>query len=528
MRLLKIGRDVTCDIVLHSNNVSSLHAELTLLNSGDIMLEDKGSRNGTFIMNRQIKPNTPVSIKRGDAIRFADVELQWSQVPMPEDNSAYQGLYGIGSHFNNDIQISGATVSRYHATVKHGRDGKMYIVDHSKNGTTVDGTKIPSNTNVRIKRSSVVVCGGVPVDLSHLPWPNDSWKYFVGIAASLIIVCGIGFGLKKFWPPSGYSDTELYEKYRSSIVMLKGIYHYEVTVGDLNIEDFNKAIRPYFGSYEDYKEFAIPQKFIAIPSYRYSTPYIDVSNFSEKEFIEVIDEAFKDKGLYSGTGFFITMDGKLLTNLHVVKPWLEENESKKVEELQNELNRKFAYLYERLKGEALPLQISAYLSQVRVKGVLDYIALVPQGEVFDKENIRKCKVLEAGDDIREDVALIQMVSAMPTSCTYIDIVKLLNVSEDAIRVGTPVTSIGFPHGHGLQQDMEKLMVFYNDGKISRESGEFDFMMNLTSAGGASGSPIFNRKGELIGILNSGVKGENFIGAIKAKYIKKILDNSNKK
>ncbi|MDE6807092.1 MAG: FHA domain-containing protein, partial [Prevotella sp.] len=187
MRLLKIGRDVSCDIVMHSDRVSSLHAELTLLNSGDIMLEDKGSRNGTFIMNQQIKPNKPVNVKRGDAIRFADVELQWSQVPMPEDNSAYQGVYGIGSHFNNDFQISGSTVSRYHATIKHGRDGKMYIFDHSKNGTTVDGTKIQSNTPYRIKKSSAVVCGGVPVDLTRLPWPSSAWKYVAGIAAAMAI-----------------------------------------------------------------------------------------------------------------------------------------------------------------------------------------------------------------------------------------------------------------------------------------------------------------------------------------------------
>ena len=88
MRLLKIGRDPSCDIVLYSEKVSSLHAEITLMNSGDILLEDKGSRNGTFIQNQAIKPGKPVNVRRGDAIRFGDVELQWSQVPMPEDNSA--------------------------------------------------------------------------------------------------------------------------------------------------------------------------------------------------------------------------------------------------------------------------------------------------------------------------------------------------------------------------------------------------------------------------------------------------------
>ena len=142
MRLLKIGREAGNDIVLHSDKVSSLHAEITLLDSGDIQLEDKNSRNGTYIMNQRIAPGKPVNIRRGDAVRFADVELQWSQIPMPEDNSAYKAIYGIGSNFQNDLQISGATVSRYHATIKIGRDKKVYIVDHSKNGTTVNSVKI--------------------------------------------------------------------------------------------------------------------------------------------------------------------------------------------------------------------------------------------------------------------------------------------------------------------------------------------------------------------------------------------------
>ena len=239
MRLLKIGRDAACDIVLYSENVSSLHAELTLLNSGDIQLEDKGSRNGTFVMNQPIKPGKPVNIRRGDAVRFADVELQWSQVPAPEDNSAYKAIYGVGSHFDNDIQISGNTVSRYHATIKVGRDNKVYIVDHSRNGTTVDGRKIAANIPTRIKKSSAIVCGGVPVNLKAAPiqWPSEAWKAVVGIAAVCIILAGVGLGIWAFvnGRSKTYTDTELYARFNHSTVIVKGIYHYEVSIGDLDM-----------------------------------------------------------------------------------------------------------------------------------------------------------------------------------------------------------------------------------------------------------------------------------------------------
>ena len=243
MRLLKIGRDASNDIVLHSDKVSSLHAEITLMDSGDIMLEDKGSHNGTFIQNRPITPGTPVSIRRGDAVRFADVELLWSQVPMPEDNSAYKAIYSIGSHLNNDIQVSGETVSRYHATIKVGKDNKVYIVDHSKNGTTVDGKKIPSNSPVRIKKSSSVVCGRVPVNLQNSPvqWPIEAWKTILAAAAAILILVGIAIGAYKLLGKSDgtQTDPELYARYNHSVVMLLGIYHYEVTIGDLDIDAVN-------------------------------------------------------------------------------------------------------------------------------------------------------------------------------------------------------------------------------------------------------------------------------------------------
>ena len=504
MRLLKIGRDASCDIVMHSDRVSSLHAELTLLNSGDIMLEDKGSRNGTFIMNQQIKPNKPVNVRRGDAIRFADVELQWSQVPMPEDNSAYQGLYGIGSHFNNDFQISGSTVSRYHATVKHGRDGKMYIFDHSKNGTTVDGTKIPSNSPYRIKKNSAVVCGGVPVDLSRLPWPNEIWKYVLGIAAMVLVLVGIGFGVWKIFPRNKmYNDSELYAMYNTSIVMLVGQYHYEVTAGNLNPDILRKAGIPSKFQWDG--ERLIPEG---------HTQYGEIISFA--------------------TGFFVSNDGHIVTNLHVTKPWLFDNIIENIESYCKDVFHQFAAKHDleiMILGGNESQMLDAYTSQIKVEGKLDGLLFIPNGKYFSTENVTKCRVVSGGDDIHIDVSLVQSdKSELPRNSRFINVADSMDINENVIEVGKHMYTLGYPQGIGLQdlKSEKGIQVLARGGSIIHISNEFQFGFDAASYGGASGSPIFNDYGMLIGVLNSGsAKTQGFNYGIKAKYVKDLIENAHR-
>lgn len=511
MRLLKIGRDVSCDIVLHSEKVSSLHAEITLMNSGDILLEDKGSRNGTFIQNQAIKPGKPVNIRRGDAIRFGDVELQWSQVPMTEDNSAYKAIYGIGTHFNNEIQISGSTVSRYHATIKVGKDRKVYIVDHSKNGTTVNGQKITPHTPYRIKKSSTVVCGGVPVNLKTSPirWPSEIWKTILAAAATVLLLVGLWLGIKPFFPivEREYEDGELYAMYNNSVVYLEGIYHFKVTgVPEDVLHKYGLPVHFYFdaeGKLRDLEK--------------------DLHSNSDK------------RPSYTGTGFFISKDGKLVTNLHVVKPWLFDNIKEQMEQsYRKAFARKLSLadlktqgIYNVLTGE------SSYISQIKVEGVLDILLFVPQGKYYAMGNAVTCRVLSAGSDPEKDVALIQSEKGeLPMGARCINVADSLDCQDKVYEVGQHVYTIGFPAGMRLQDGKNEkgIQVYAQGGEINRHNSESEFCYNAATTGGASGSPVFNKYGMLIGVHHAGAsktitQGYNY--GIKAKYIKEIIEAPHK-
>lgn len=551
MRLLKIGRDSACDITINSPRVSALHAEMTLLNSGDILLEDKGSMNGTYVQNQRIQPGKSINIRRGDAIRFGDVELQWTQIPL-EDNTGYRAVWGIGTDFHNDFQVAGTTVSRFHATIKQTTDGKFFIIDHSKNGTTVDGRKIIPNNPQRIKKNSAVACGGVPIDLKYankIPWPSDIWKIILASAASILLLVGIGFSVSAILSPNKpvsntfiaangdtciiseegdtfvkplnfYSKThewsELYNKYNHSVVMLKAFYHYEVTVEGLNMD----ALWNLFG---------IPQRFLLNGS-----SLQNISNVSLESLNKVIKETDKEN-LSSATGFFISDNGELVTNLHVVKPWLFNDGIKTATTLVKRILAERADQVKDVKGlkELYPLLIAG-MSEVKVEGKLDYLALIAQGETFDENNMLNCRVVSAGENINKDVALVQVVSKrLPfKDCTYVDLSEAMELSEDSAYVGCQIFTMGFPMGNAMQREAKEdgIKVISQNGTISQVL-EYEFMHNASTTGGMSGSPIFNRYGKLIGVHHagysqSGLQGFNY--GVKVKYVKELIDNPHKK
>lgn len=524
MRLLKIGSSSDCDIVLNSRRVSALHAELIMLNNGDILLEDKGSTNGTFVNNHLIKPNTSVPVRRGDLIRFGDTELSWAAVPQPTNNSMFKKIYGIGSNMRyNDIQVTGNTVSRFHATLKIDKQGRAFIEDHSLNGTSINGKRIAAHQNVRVKRGDDVVVGGVPVDLKSyigVEFLGTVLKV-LGSVAAVVAVAAILYGI---------IDRPKIDDLSTAVVYVHTYYHYTAKIdGDPFIPLCEKNNIPYPSEYS-----------IGVDSKGRMGIISDTSAY----------------GLigHGATAFFVSQDGKMITNRHVVAPWKKNKEAEKAEitrimtKLKDEVYEDIVfpastgprtyvgivahYLLERgvLKDEKELEVIANQYRNCRVDptGELDYTAIgYPNRRYASLQELERCTAIGEAKDENVDLALLQLNtgSTPPTVKRVFDLNKsVLNTKRISPMEGR-YHYIGYPAGVEFNIREDGLKPQYKEVLISRiEKYTIDLQGEVI--GGSSGSPVFDRRGRLIGVISSSyIIGKTMGRCERIRYAKELFDES---
>ena len=495
MKLLVIGTDSNCQIRLQSQFVSGYHAEILLLDNGEILLTDKGSRNGTYLNDQKLQPNRDIPIKRGDNIRFADQMLDWQSVPPVVIDPDIKEMRGIGTNFRNKYQLQGEKVSRYHATLSRRKDKKWYIQDHSKNGTTINGKAIPSNQDVRLNRGDTILCAGVSVSNPYGDSPSVNLKpVFWGVLSSFILLgCGFAFysldgcggNTQKTVKAKPMSDKEIYDKYKNSIVLLIGYYYYEVSAGNL-----------------DLKKLELPTEVV-------------VSNGK----LKAVNGQRANMNIYTGTGFYVSEDGKIATNLHIVRPWLFDKEQSLISDQYK--------MYLSVAASENPA-LNAFTAQIKVEGVLSYIGMIPNGAYFSEDNLKQCRELIAHDNTENDVAILQLeTKKLPDdNCTIVNLDQAV-VNDSDICVGSHVYTMGCPFGLSLQdlKSPKGIQLLGHGGSVTQECADYSFGFDASSYGGASGSPIFNEKGQLIGVLNAGIsKSQGFNYAIKASHVVELLKN----
>jgi S1-C subfamily serine protease len=292
--------------------------------------------------------------------------------------------------------------------------------------------------------------------------------------------------------------------------------------------------------------------------------------------IQVDDNSLEEKTI-SGTGFFVTDDGKIVTNHHVAEPWkYTEIENTDFSELKNHIasilpdsiDKKDYKMYleshwneyyddeeytiadtsEEENATAANVDSTSVDSEVNdlitenkseEKAItsqitytnLDDIEIVPNTVEISvalhssKDDWLQCKVYKIADGDEVDVAVLQLNSeTLPGSVS--DIIDLDSAIKDdaSIKPGSNAILIGYPMGLQLANTRRGIKVQVYEGQINKESDGVSLQYNVTSTHGASGSPVFNECGQLIAVNYAGydqAQGYNF--GIVAKHAMALLN-----
>ena len=162
---------------------------------------------------------------------------------------------------------------------------------------------------------------------------------------------------------------------------------------------------------------------------------------------------FPDSQMWTGTGFSVSRDGAMLTNRHVVT---------------ND------------RGDR-PMRIAAQFSGSR--------------------DVLPARLVRVAPDA--DIALIQIESSGP-----FPVVQSI-AADTAVQAGDPIALIGFPLGTDLpmggSEEGPVARATLATGTVSRVLGDSLLQLDAFSGTGASGSPILDRLGRVVGIEFGGAR-----------------------
>jgi pSer/pThr/pTyr-binding forkhead associated (FHA) protein len=156
VRVLKIGRSSSNNIVIRDPTVSSQHANITVSDSGEVRLKDLNSKNGTFVNGQRIFQETRITIK--DVVKAGNCVINWQKYlnaapPIRQfsdiqvESAAIKQKKTIGRNPGNDIVIAYNEISGSHAHLLQKANGDIVIADRgSTNGTYVNGRNISMHT----------------------------------------------------------------------------------------------------------------------------------------------------------------------------------------------------------------------------------------------------------------------------------------------------------------------------------------------------------------------------------------------
>jgi len=260
------------------------------------------------------------------------------------------------------------------------------------------------------------------------------------------------------------------------------------------------------------------------------------------------DEARENCSGASGTGFFISQDGLIMTNRHVASPDVSEAQ---VKAFLKDLKRALKQKYGAIMGEALERYsnsegnpglmreyVDMYNSYKQARDAIDdmdmndadiathtNLFVVYNGSHITKaEDLIPCETVAVSEDEGVDLALIQLKDEETPEGKYI-----FTMSEDdsELSMDQKLFMIGFNRGLTIARTSEgEIQSQMYTGHVTQKGDGSKILYSIPSQHGSSGSPVVNEQCEVVAVNFAGwddTQGFNY--GIPLKKVKQFLKDN---
>lgn len=188
----------------------------------------------------------------------------------------------------------------------------------------------------------------------------------------------------------------------------------------------------------------------------------------------------------------------------------------------SESNNNSSTVKNEIKGTGTAFLISSDGYLITNYHVIEDVTNFNNITIFDTQKKTSYKAKLIANDIRNDLALLKIEDEKFDTKTTVP----YTISTQSPRPGDDVFVVGYPHASALGIEPK-----FVDGKISALSGFRDdlssYQLTTPVYPGNSGSPLFNKDGEIIGVINERyTKGDNVSYAIKKSALINLLETQN--
>lgn len=488
---ITIGKADNNNIVVKHPSISDNHGEISMFEDGRIVYEDF-STNGTIVGTKKIHKNS-IDIRKNETILLPGENiLPWAKIPsIPSEIKDAKAIYNIGREDSNLVRLSNTKTGRRHATIFVDKNGDLKIIDLSLHGTTVNGSKLPPYKAKPLKYGDkVVFANSEELNWKNIPRPSVNKSSLMKIIGSVALLVMIIFVVRYFQNSGKPSDYM--ESYKNRVgLIVNQHYVYCIVAGEpkFKIGLFPEKLKP---SAEE-----------GIPKVSTGTGFGVLDNRSIGTNNHVAGETPMDFN-----SFAHQFDGNLDSNQ--MAGW------------KNIVNEVTEYINSGLSVKLSDKPDHIYLTKVE--------NLAPS-ELFLNQTKNKNKYIELeqinGNAVL-DLILLKVKNGyeLPKSFDYF---KFDEISESYSDEGKEVAYCGYPSDTKFSYNTPNItptgLTFRPGLGLQRNQLDFSFSVTCDINHGASGSPLFNGKGQLIGIVthlgdanNTAVPGY----CVEAKYFKELL------